>query len=32
MEWALARGDFDLLQILSECRNASHFKYYEDKD
>ncbi|MCX2678953.1 GIY-YIG nuclease family protein [Galbibacter sp. EGI 63066] len=24
---ALANGDFDLLQILSECRNATHFKY-----
>lgn len=24
---ALANGDFDLLQILSECRNATHSKY-----
>ena len=24
---ALANGDFDMLQILSECRNASHSKY-----
>ncbi|WP_420400225.1 GIY-YIG nuclease family protein [Flagellimonas sp.] len=24
---ALARGNFDLLQILTECRNASHYKY-----
>jgi putative endonuclease len=24
---ALAKGDFDMLQILSECRNATHSKY-----
>ncbi|MEM8999786.1 MAG: GIY-YIG nuclease family protein [Bacteroidota bacterium] len=24
---ALANGDFDLLQILAECRNATHHKY-----
>ncbi len=24
---ALANGDFDMLRILVECRNASHFKY-----
>ena len=24
---ALANGDFDLLQILAECRNATHSKY-----
>ncbi|NER12946.1 GIY-YIG nuclease family protein [Leptobacterium flavescens] len=24
---ALIRKDFDMLQILSECRNATHFKY-----
>ena len=24
---ALINGDFDLLLILSECRNATHFKY-----
>jgi putative endonuclease len=24
---ALANNDFDLLQILSECRNMTHFKY-----
>ena len=24
---ALIKGDFDTLQILSECRNASHYKY-----
>lgn len=26
---ALANGDFDMLQILSECRNATHYKYKE---
>ncbi|PWK17689.1 putative endonuclease [Xanthomarina spongicola] len=25
---ALINGDFDMLQILSECRNATHYKYY----
>ncbi|MEM9649605.1 MAG: GIY-YIG nuclease family protein [Bacteroidota bacterium] len=29
---ALANGDFDLLQIMAECRNASHYKYNPDKD
>nr|WP_317191278.1 GIY-YIG nuclease family protein [Galbibacter mesophilus] len=24
---ALVNGEFDMLQILSECRNASHYKY-----
>jgi putative endonuclease len=24
---ALINGDFDMLQILSECRNATHYKY-----
>ncbi len=24
---ALINGDRDLLQILSECRNATHYKY-----
>lgn len=24
---ALIKGDFDLIQSLSECRNATHFKY-----
>jgi len=24
---ALIKGDFEMLQILAECRNASHFKY-----
>ena len=28
---ALAEGDFDLLQILAECRNASHYKYDPEK-
>jgi putative endonuclease len=27
---ALANGDFDMLQILSECRNATHYKYKPD--
>ena len=31
-KFALASGDMDLLQILSECRNASHYKYHPDKD
>ncbi len=26
---ALANGDFNMLQILAECRNATHFKYSE---
>ncbi len=24
---ALANGDYDILQILAECRNATHYKY-----
>ena len=24
---ALINGDFDMLQILAECRNATHYKY-----
>ncbi len=24
---ALIKGDFNMLQILAECRNATHFKY-----
>jgi putative endonuclease len=24
---ALANGDFNMIQILSECRNATHSKY-----
>ncbi|MCF6294274.1 MAG: GIY-YIG nuclease family protein [Flavobacteriaceae bacterium] len=24
---ALIKGDFNMLQILSECRNATHYKY-----
>lgn len=26
---ALINGDFDMLQILAECRNATHYKYKE---
>ncbi|WP_283636976.1 GIY-YIG nuclease family protein [Aquaticitalea lipolytica] len=26
---ALIDGDFNRLQILSECRNATHYKYFE---
>ena len=26
-KWALIRGDYNMLQILAECRNASHYKY-----
>ncbi|SNZ00401.1 GIY-YIG nuclease family protein [Flagellimonas pacifica] len=29
---ALANGDFDLLQILAECRNATHHDYDPNKD
>ena len=29
---ALANGDFDLLQILSECRNASHSQYKPENE
>ena len=29
---ALANGNLDLLQILAECRNASHYKYSTDQD
>ncbi|WP_108424911.1 GIY-YIG nuclease family protein [Flagellimonas amoyensis] len=29
---ALTLGDFDRLQLLSECRNASHFKYHPAKE
>lgn len=29
---ALANGNFDLLQILAECRNTTHFKYKPEKD
>ena len=28
---ALINGDFDMLQILSECRNATHHKYKPKK-
>ncbi|HKL90333.1 MAG TPA: GIY-YIG nuclease family protein [Allomuricauda sp.] len=27
-KFALALGNIDLLQILAECRNASHYKFY----
>ena len=26
---ALIDGDFDMLQILAECRNATHYKYLD---
>jgi putative endonuclease len=26
---ALINGDYDMLQILAECRNATHHKYNE---
>lgn len=29
---ALANGQFDLLQILSECRNSTHSKYDPNKN
>ena len=29
---ALACGDFDLIQILSECRNATHSNYNPNKE
>lgn len=29
---ALANGDFDLLQILSECRNATHSNFKPTKE
>ena len=28
---ALIEGDFDMLQILSECRNSTHYKYKPDR-
>jgi putative endonuclease len=31
-KYALANGEYDLLQILSECRNASHSKYNPDNE
>jgi putative endonuclease len=31
-KFALAAGDMDLLQILSECRNASHYKFNPKQD
>ena len=29
---ALINGEWDLLKILSECRNATHYKYKPDSD
>ena len=29
---ALIIGDFDLIQLLAECRNATHWKYKPDKE
>lgn len=31
-KYALANGEFDLLQILSECRNATHSKYNTESE
>ena len=31
-KFALVSGDMDLLQILSECRNASHHKFNPNQD
>ena len=31
-KYALANGEFDLLQILSECRNSRHSKYNPEKE
>ena len=28
---ALANGNYDMLKILSECRNATHYKYKPEK-
>jgi putative endonuclease len=28
---ALIEGNWDMLQILSECRNATHYKYHENE-
>lgn len=30
-KFALADGNFDLLQILAECRNATHYKYQSEE-
>lgn len=32
MKFALALGNMDLLQMLSECRNASHYKFNPNQD
>ena len=29
---ALVNGEYDMLQIFSECRNATHSKYNSDKE
>ena len=29
---ALAKGDYDMLKILAECRNATHSKYNPEKE
>lgn len=31
-KFALANGEFELLQILSECRNATHSKYNPENE
>ena len=31
-KYALANGEFDLLQILSECRNSRHSKYNPENE
>ncbi len=31
-KFALANGNFDMLQILAECRNASHSKYNQENN
>ncbi|WP_166965886.1 GIY-YIG nuclease family protein [Yeosuana marina] len=31
-KFALANGDFDMLQILSECRNATHSDFKPEND
>ncbi|WP_299552710.1 GIY-YIG nuclease family protein [Seonamhaeicola sp.] len=31
-KFALAKGEYNLLQILAECRNASHSKYNPEKE
>lgn len=31
-KWALAKGNYDMLEILSECRNVTHYKYKPEID